>query len=554
MEKNGMTRFVAILIIGLVAACGGDAERSGGFDEPAGDHPTLTGGPPGGVLVVLVDGEPDDLNPLTYSSTPAYNAIHLMFRPLARRDTTLSGYQPDLARSWELRTDTTLVLHIRDDVHWHDGTRVTADDVVFSVERMMDPATASPRLAAVAPVRSVSATDSFTVEIRLSEASPYVVNALLEVVPAPRHLLQEVAPERLRMAPFSRAPVGNGFYRFGRWNAGQQVVLEVNPDVPEGRASLDRIVMRIVPDMNAAMTELLAGQGDLLKIPADQKERVESAANVRLHSAARVRPAWIAWNAEQPPLDDVRVRRALLMAIDRERLARGMFGEAGEPALFPLPPRLWEHSPGVEPIPHDPDGARRLLGEAGWHDSNNDGALDRGGQPLRVEVDYFPTEQWRQDVLVILQGMLSEIGVQLVPRPFERTAWVDRLRSRQFQGSLWGWGWGPGVVGPNAIMIFHSRSIPPAGANFAGYSNPRLDALLDAVQAVQDTTRARQLWGEIEQQVVDDAVYAPLFLDPELFGVNGRFANVRFRGIEWWEDVIYWYVPENRRLPRDRTG
>jgi len=110
------------------------------------------------------------------------------------------------------------------------------------------------------------------------------------------------------------------------------------------------------------------------------------------------------------------------------------------------------------------------------------------------------------------------------------------------------------VVGPNAEAIWHTRSIPPAGANFAGYSNPRLDALLDSAQVATDTTRARQLWRTIEQQVTDDAVYAPLFLDPELFGVNRRFQNVKFRGIEWWEDVIYWYVPTEQRVARDRTN
>ena len=168
-------------------------------------------------------------------------------------------------------------------------------------------------------------------------------------------------------------------------------------------------------------------------------------------------------------------------------------------------------------------------------------------------MDYFPTEQWRQDVLVAAQSMVRKIGVELVPRAYERTAWVERLRGREFQGSLWGWGWGPGVMGPNAEMVMHTRSIPPAGANFASYSNPRVDALIDSTLVVRDTARARQVWRELEQLLIDDAVYAPLFLDPELFAVHARIRNVKFRGIEWWEDVPYWYIPENQRLPRDRT-
>lgn len=537
-----------------IAACGGDApDRAGDAEVPAGGYETYSGGPPGGVLVALVEGEPDDLNPVTYTSSPAFQAVRLMFRGLARRDSTLSGYQPDLARSWELRSDSTLVLHLRDDVRWHDGTPVTAEDVVFTIERQGEPRTASPRIADVAAVTGATATDSFTVEVKLSRTGPYTINALLEVVPIPKHLLEDVPPEEMKRAPFSRNPVGNGFFRFGRWQAGQQLVLEVDPDYAGGRAALDRVVMRFIPDMNASMTELLSGQGDLLRLAPDQRQRVQASPDVELYTAPRVRPAWIAWNVDREPVNDPSVRRAILMAIDRDQLAEGLFGEVGEPAPSPIPTGLAEHSADVEPISYDPEGARRLLQQSGWTDANGDGMLEKNGRPLRVEVDYFPTEQWRQDVLVAIQSMVRQIGVDLAPRAYERTTWVDRLRNRQFQGSLWGWGWGPGVVGSNAEMVFHSRSIPPGGANFAGYSNPRVDELLDAVQEELDPARAEAMWREIEQILINDAAYAPLYLDPELFGVNSRIQGVKFRGIEWWEDVPYWYIPLDRRLPRDRS-
>ena len=503
---------------------------------------------------MLADREPDDLNPLTFDSNPAYQAVHLMFRALARRDSTLSNYAPDLAESWTLGPDSTLTLKLRTDARWHDGKPVTADDVVFTIERQKDPATASPRQGDVAAIASATAVDSSTVRLQLTRGGLYTVNAILEVVPVPKHLLAGITPEKTRGSPFGRNPVGNGFYRFGRWDSGQNLVLEVNPAMPEGRAALDRVVMRFVPDMNAAITELLAGQGDLMvRIPPDQKARLEATPTVKLYTGPRVRPFWIAWNTRRAPLNDAAVRRALLMGIDRETLAKGLFGESGEPAPSPIPSALREHSGEVRPVPFDPPQAQRILAQAGWRDTNGDRVLDKGGRPLSIEVDYISTDQTRQDVLVAAQSMLAKIGVRLVPRPYESTAWVDRLRNREFQGSLWGWGWGPGVVGPNAEMIFHSRSIPPKGPNFASYGNPRVDALIDSVLVVQDSARARQLWRALEQQLVDDAPYAPLVMDPELFGVHARFQNVKFRGIEWWEDVPYWSIPEDQRLPRDRT-
>lgn len=543
---------VAFAALLALAGCGDDAARQPGTAGSE-DYNTLGGGPPGGVAVVLLEGEPDELNPLTYSSLPAYQAIHLLFRALARRDTTLSGYEPDLARSWEMRPDSTVILHLRPDVHWHDGHPVTAEDVVYTIEMQKDERTASSRQADVAAVRSVRALDSLTVEVRLGRTGPYTLHALLEVVAVPKHLLEGIAPARMKTAAFGRSPVGNGLYRFGRWEPGQNVVLEADTAAPEGRAALDRIIMRFVPDMNVAMAELLSGQGDLIqKVPPDQKDRILAADAVELHHGPRVRPVWITWNTRRAPVDDVRVRRAIMMAIDRDLVAEGLFGDEGEPAYSIIPPALWEHSPTVQPLPHDPTAAARLLAEAGWRDADGDGIRDKDGAPLRIQVDYIAAEQSRQDVLVAIQSMLRKIGVELIPRGYERTAWVDRLRNQEFTGSMWGWGWGPGVMGPNAEMILHTRSIPPDGPNFAGYSDPRVDALIDSTLVVTDTALARGVWARLEQQVIEDVPYAPLFLDPELFAVHERFENVRFRGIEWWEDVIYWYIPLDERLPRDR--
>jgi peptide/nickel transport system substrate-binding protein len=543
---------IALVLLAALGACKGGARAPEQEAQSAGEAKTFGGGPPGGVLVVLADREPDELNPLTYNSNPAFQAVRLMFRALARRDSTLSNYAPDLALSWNLEPDSTLVLQLRHDAKWHDGVPVTAEDVVFTIERQKDPATASPRLPDVVAVTHVEARDSFTVAVRLSRTGPYTINALLEVVPAPKHLLGDVPPEKMRFSGFGQKPVGNGFYRFRDWRAGQQLVLDANPEMPEGRASLDRVILRFIPDVNAAITELLAGQGDMMRVPADQKSRLEGAANVKLYHAPRVRPAWIAWNTRVPPLDDVRVRRALLMAIDRESIVKALFGGEGEAALSPIPSGLKEHSPSVRPIPYDPAEAKRLLDEAGWRETPS-GVRAKNGKPLRLQVDYISSDLTRQDVLVAAQSMLAKVGVELMPRAYESTAWVDRLRNREFQGSLWGWGWGPGVVGPNAETVFSSKSIPPRGVNFASYSNPRVDALIDSALVTRDTTKERAIWQQLEQTLIDDAVYAPLYLDPELYAVNARIHNVKFRGIEWWEDVPYWYIPVNERLPRDRA-
>ncbi|HEX8395323.1 MAG TPA: ABC transporter substrate-binding protein, partial [Longimicrobium sp.] len=352
---------------------------------------------------------------------------------------------------------------------------------------------------------------------------------------------------------FSQRPVGNGLFRFGQWQKGQQLMLTANPDAPEGRPSLDRIVIRLIPEPTARLTELMNGNGDLAKVPAHQYGELKNARGVKLYTAAQVRPGWIAFNTQKAPVNDVNVRRAILMGVNRQGIVSGLFGEQGKAALTPIPPLIDPAAGAVRPIAYNAAEAGRLLDQAGWRDTNADGIRDKGGQPLTIQVEFSAADPVRGDMLVAMQAELKKIGVNLQPRQYERTTWVERLRGRDFTASFWGWGWGPGVMGPNAEAIWHSRSIPPKGPNFAGYSNPRVDALIDSVLVENDTTAARGMWTRMEQMVIDDAVYAPIFLDPEFYAASERFANVKFRGPEWWEDVIFWSVPENRRIGRDRT-
>lgn len=557
MRTMGM-RIAAALAVVALAGCGGGGDRPGGpatGDEapPPGNFNTLGGGPPGGTLVVLSEGDADNLNPLTFDATPAYQLVHLMFRALARRDSTLSNYTPDFLERWEQRDPTTVILHVRPGIKWHDGRPTSAADVVYTIEMQKDSSVASTRQGDVDAVVSVRAIDSMTVEVKLNRAGTATLNSLLEVVPVPKHLLDSIPPERMRFAAFNNRPVGNGLYRFVRWTKGQEAVLEANREASP-RASLDRIIVRVVPDPSGRLTALINGEGDLNKITADQRERLQAAPNVRLFNAARVRPGWIVWNVDKAPVNDPAVRRAFLMAVNRPQLSRSMFGDAADPAGSPIPARLREHSVEVRGLPFDPRAAGALLQQAGWVDSNGDGIREKNGQPLRLEVEYSSADPVRADMLIAMQEMVKQAGIQLVPRSYERTTWVSRLRAREFMGSFWGWGWGPGVVGPNARMVWHSAAIPPGGANFGGYRNPRLDALIDSVIVEPDTTRAKGMWRQIEQTVVDDAVYAPIFFDPEFYGVSARFRGVKFRGPEWWEDVIYWWIPENLRTPLDRQG
>ncbi|MDP9349021.1 MAG: ABC transporter substrate-binding protein, partial [Gemmatimonadota bacterium] len=390
-----------VLLALALAACGGGdgGGASGGADAGGGKHPTFTGGSPGGTLIFLAEGEPDDLNPLTFDQRESYQIVHLLFRALARRDTTLSNYVPDLLQSWEVRDSATVLLRVRPGLRWHDGQPVTAEDVVFTIERQKDEQTASPRRGDVLAVESARVVDPATVEVKFNRTGPSVLNALLEVIPVPKHILGKVPAGEMRFSGFGQRPVGNGLFRFGSWQKGQQLTVEANTAAPEGRPPLDRVILRPVPDPTARTTELLNGNGDLTYIAAHQRRELENARNVEVHTAAQLRPAWIAWNTSRAPASDPAVRRAFLMAVNREQIVRGLFGEHGRAALSPIPPRLREHNRDVQPLPHNPGQAAQILEQAGWRDTNGDGIREKNGQPLRIEVEFSASDPIRGDVL-----------------------------------------------------------------------------------------------------------------------------------------------------------
>ncbi|HEX2211559.1 MAG TPA: ABC transporter substrate-binding protein, partial [Longimicrobium sp.] len=459
MRWNAWARWASaaawtLMLVLAAAACGGGGGDRPNGGEGAGDegvgagHPTFTGAAPGGTLIFLAEGDADDLNPLTFDNTQSYQIVHLLFRALARRDSTLSNYVPDLLESWERPDPATVILKVRPNLRWHDGQPVTAEDIVFTIQRQQDSTTASPRQADVGAVTSVRAVDPRTVEVKLNRTGPSTLNALLEVIPVPRHLLQNVEPAQMRFHAFSQNPVGNGLFKFGNWTKGQQITVVANPDAPEGRPALDRIVVRVVPDATARLTQLLNGEADAMKIAPEQREQLQNARGITLHTAAQVRPGWIAFNQQRPPVNELAVRRAFLMAINREQIVQAQFGEQGTPALSPIAPGLREHSADVRPIPYDPNAARQTLEQAGWRDTNGDGIREKNGQPLRIEVEVSSADQTRKDMLIFIQQALRQVGIDLSIQEMERASWVERLRGRQFMASFWGWGWGPGVMGP----------------------------------------------------------------------------------------------------------
>ncbi len=497
----------------------------------------------GGTAVVAGPADLDDMNPLVASESWATQVLrYALFMPLIRYDAQL-GYEPYLARSWELTGDTGVVFHLRHDVRWHDGEPTTAYDVAFTYERARNPATGFPNSEYFEYWRGVQVLDSFTVRFRFQpHAEPL---AGLPFTPiAPKHLLDTIPPERLRQAAFNRAPVGNGPFRYVSHRANDRWVFEANPDFPKdlgGRPYLDRFVWRVVPENLAQVAEIQAGDVDVaLTPPMDAVRRASAARGVHLVEYALRRYAFIGWNGRRPPLNDARVRRALTLAINRQAMVDAFRAGFGQVAVGPVMPWHWAFDRDLPPLPFDPDSARALLAAAGYRDRNGDGVVeDAAGKPFQIELKVVAKNSVNRDVAELIRANLEAVGVHVIVQPVEGTTLISDVTSpdRRFDAFVFAW---DGDFRLSLRNQFHSAEID-GPYQFAGYRNAEVDSLLDVANRITDRREALPVWYRLQRILRDEQPWTFLYYAPQVLLVRDRLQGAVMDGrgalvnlARWW--------------------
>jgi peptide/nickel transport system substrate-binding protein len=528
-----MSRSIPLVLL-LSVAVGACSE------SPAGERPGLEGTPvQGGTAIVSRVSDFDAFNQFVSTDYDTGQVLrNMLFMPLVRLDAELK-YEPYLAETMSLSEDgLALTFRIRDDITWHDGTPVTADDVVWSVEMYMNPELAYANAQYFQFVDRIEKIDARTVVFHFNAAHSDALADFLEWEPLPKHLLGDVPALTMRNAPFNRNPVGNGPFRFVSWTPNQQVVFEANPDFALGRPNLDRVVFRVIPEQTTELTELLTGRVDLIRgVQPSEATRVESSDVARLLTYSSRSYTFLAWNTKNPIFSDARVRRALTMAIDRQQIVDALLYGYGNVAVTDVLPFQWQFTKHLAPWPHDPERARQLLAEAGWIDSNRDGILDKDGQPLRFTLETNQGNDLREDIIVIVQNDLRQVGVDVETRLAEWNSLIDRLKSKDFQSVVSGW---------SVDFKFDPSETFGCNAgdyNYPSYCNPQADSIVRTALTTLDPADAAPLWNGYQQIIHDDQPYTFLYYLAERLGVSRRLQGVvgDARGHlvsvhEWWID------------------
>ena len=454
-----------------------------------------TATPPG--LVVALESEPQSLDPRFGVDANASRVADLLHVALTRSGAHAERVG-ELARRWRQVDPLTLVVELRDDFRFADGTFVTAEDVRATYDALRDPAAAWPRRTGLEAIAAVEVRDYYTVALRLREPFPPVLEATgVPVLPA----AQARAPG---------LPTGAGPYRLASVETRERIVLEPNPYWPGARPRAPRVTLRVVPDPVMRVLELKRGSIQLLQETLEPEILAALARDptLRVRRSAGSSVAYLALNLEDARLRHRRVRQAIALALDREQLTRFALGDAGRPATGLLTPEHWAYQ-ALPPPRHDVARARRLLDRAGYEDPDGPGPLPRFHLVMKTS-----SQPARRRFAEAVQAALGEIGIAVDIRSYEWGVFFADVRSGNFQLAALTW---VGITEPDHYFLtLHSTMVPPAGYNRGRYRSAVMDRLTTTARYAQTTDDRRRWYGRVQRLAARDLPVIPL----------------------WWEDRV----------------
>jgi len=549
-------RWVRLAFVALVvAACKGS--------EPS----ATAGGETGGTIVVAMPGDVVTLLPGLVVSMGDRQVTDLLYDRLAEIGDDLStlgdkGFTPQLAERWEWAPDSmSIAFHLNPKARWHDGQPVRASDVRYSLNLIKDPAFGSPAAVYVSNIDSIAIRDSLTAVAWFKRHTPEEFYDLVyQVVIVPQHVLGNTPAAQLKTADVGRLGIGSGRFRLARWEPGQRIEIVADTANYRGRPRLDRVVFAPSPDFNSAVTRFFAGDADLF----DQlrPENIAKMAGDTVRRAVRypnLQYATFAFNFVDPkqptrphPIFGERaVRRALTMAIDRTAMLRNVFDTLGTPLYGPFPSSIAVADTTLPQLPYDTTAARALLDSAGWV-AGPDGIRVKNGRRLSFGLSSPSSSASRHQYAVLLQAALRKVGADVRLEESDFATYMARQNTHAFDTELTLFATDPSVSGFK--QTWSTAGISKDGSNFAAYSNPAVDALLDSATATFDPARTRAYARRAFELIIEDAPAVWLYQPPTVMGIARRIHTQPMRADEYWAHLADWSIPADQRIPRDRIG
>ncbi len=463
----------------------------------------------GGTLVYASGVDAQTLDPQFITDIPTFRVCGAMYEALTAQDAD-GKVGPGLASSWTVSEDKrTWTFKLRPNVVFHDGTPFNAEAVKATFDRLLDPATGSPRRSALAAVASMAVVDDLTFNVTTKE--PFA--PLLAQLSAYNLYIISPAQMKKQGADLKRAPAGTGPFRFHSWQPGEQLVVARNDQYWGEKARLDQVVFKVVPEDSARTLMLLSGQADVISgLPTVMVKRMEASGKVNVIRRTGYRTIYLGMNLAVKPLDDVRVRHAIAHAIDKAALVKGVLSGIGTLGGSYESSVIEGHDGSLPPYPYDPAKAKKLLADA--------------GHPKGFSIDFYvPTGRYNMDRQVgeAIQAQLAAVGIRANIVAPEISSYLNTLSQAKAPMFLGGKG------SPTGDMDFtQTLSNGSTGRmNHFNFKNPEVDQLILQQRVAVDPGERRKVLDDLQGLVYREAPHVTLYYEDQLWAALKTVHDVR---------------------------
>lgn len=414
-----------------------------------------------------------------------------------------------------------LVFHLRPNVKFHDGHIFDADDVRFTFEAIVNPKNLSPRIADYEPVKTVEAVDSLTVRVVYKRLySPALGTWAMGVLP--EHLLngeairkeairlgKDVDKFSMRQSSFNRHPIGCGPFVFSEWKSDQYIILERFDDYWEGPPNYKKYMSRIIPDLLTQEMEFYAGTIDSYNVQPHQVDRLKADPRFQSFSGTSFGYSYIGYNMRRAPFDDPRIRMALSMAIDVDKIIQYVLYDQAERITGPFIKQTDYYNHNIRAVPYDPEGALKLLEQAGWR-RNKDGLLEKDGKIFQFTLITNSGNDIRKAILAIAQDSWKQIGVEVNTDILEWSVFIqERVDKADFDALILGWVMG---IEPDLFQIWHSSQTHPYQLNFVGFRNNEADELIIKIRQEYNHEKQVEYCHRLHEIIAEEQPYTFLYV------------------------------------------
>lgn len=539
----------SLAILLLFIAC--DREKPAGTTNPV---VALDDGRPqeGGTLIRRLESDIVTVNPVIVSTIYDRWVAEYLFTPLIYLDQDLQPI-PGLAESWDIEEDGKLYrFELNEKATFSDGTPVRASDVLFTLKKIVDPASEAMQIVGAFEYLDLARTrvvDDHTIEIAFKEPLAAQLIRFNDVNVVPEHVYSKGNFRN----DYNDKAVGSGPYVLVKREPGKEIIVSRRADYWGAKPYLQTVVFKVIVDHTTAWNALRRGDIDESRMPSDvwmrERNNPSLTKTIDFKRFYTLQYNFIAWNERNAQLADKRVRKALAMCVPIDAVVQDLYHGTARAMTGPFTPDDYAYNPQVPAVRYDPEGAAAMFASAGWTDSNGDGVLDKGGKPFNLELIAMTGSPATKQFAQMVQGEMKKVGVNVELATIEPSIAIQRILNGNYQSAYLGFDLDND---PDQFNILHSSQFPPRGQNFAYYNNPEIDRLIEVSRREMDRSKRKEMYWRVHEIVADEQPYTWTIQVSSKWGMNKRVRGVELsRGyglVRWYPGVHGWWIPRDQRV------